>query len=120
MLIKIADYYLTVGTFTYDAHLQTVYLHEGTSLTLKDDNAKELQSILDEAIAAQKTVSQIVTEQRAQDEQLNKRAEQLNAQIAQVTAYENELKQQAAMLDAAQKQMKSPMVIPPGFGRKRR
>ena len=63
-----------------------------------------------------KTVEQIVAEQRAQSEQLDKRAEALQQREQYVEGVALQAQQ---IITASQQQQKSPMILPPGFGRKR-
>lgn len=116
MLVKVGSLYLTLGTFTYDAHTRTLYLHQGSSLNLRDSEAVELERILDEAIAAQQTIKQQV-------EAVNKQQAELQAKAQEIATYEQQLMQKAAQVDAAyaamQQQSKSPVIVAPGFGRKR-
>ncbi len=116
MLIKVGSLYLTLGTFTYDAFNNHIHVHGGAQVleTTSEDGA-ELERILGEAIAAQQTIAQQV-------EAMNKQQAELQAKAQEIAAYEQQLMQKAASVDAAyaaMQQQKSPMILPPGFGRKR-
>lgn len=115
MLIKVGSLYLTLGTFNYNAHTKEIYT-TGHHFPIHDKSTwEELERILDEAIAAQQSIDAQVKQQ------IEKTAE-LNEQIKKIAAYEQELQQKEAQLIAAHQaveRQKSPMIIPPGFGRKR-
>ena len=116
MLIKVGSLYLTLGTFTYDAGNRLIFSAGSEPIRISESETQELERILDEAIAGQKTVEQIVTEQQAQLTELQKRAEVLQ----QRETYVEGLCLQAQQVITASQQQKSPMILPPGFGRQRR
>lgn len=121
MLVKIDGYYLTLGTFTLAQNgtgdNYFIWLHgakEGWNLS--PQQSLEIKTILDEAIAAQQTIQQQV-------EAMNKQQAELQAKAQEIAAYETQLMQKAAQVDAAyaaMQQNKSPVILPPGFGRKHR
>lgn len=117
MLIKIGSLYLTLGTFTYTANTREVYLHGSqVALPLIADEPVELERILDETIAAQKTIAEQVAA-------INQQQAELQAKAQEIAQYEQQLMQKAAQVDAAyaaMQQQKSPVILPPGFGKRGR
>lgn len=115
MLIKVGSLYLTLGTFTYSAGSRRVFVNGGAEMILTEPESESLTRILDEAIAAQQTIQQQV-------EAMNKQQAEIQSKAQEIAAYEQQLMQKAAQVDAAyaaMQQQKSPVILPPGFGRKR-
>lgn len=115
MLIKVGSLYLTLGTFVYDRRGGYIY-QGGQRIEVEPTHVGEIEHILDEAIAAQQTIKQQV-------EAMNKQQAELQAKAQEIAQYEQQLMQKAAQVDAAytaMQQNKSPVILPPGFGRKHR
>lgn len=119
MLVKVAGMYLTLGTFSVMDGGESgtmLYLHGAEQpIFIDPDDAANLYAILDEAIANQSTL-------QTQIETVNKQHAELQAKAQEIAAYEQQLMQKAAQVDAAyaaMQQQKSPVILPPGFGRKR-
>jgi hypothetical protein len=119
MLVKVGRFYLTLGTFalfTRDNGFYDLILAGNLPINLDRTEGLELERILDEAIAAQQTIKQQV-------EAVNKQQAELQAKAQEIAQYEQQLMQKAAQVDAAytaMQQNKSPVILPPGFGRKHR
>lgn len=115
MLIKVGSLYLTIGTFIFERRgLGRVYF-AGQTIELLVQDANALEAILDKAIADQTTL-------QSQIEAVQKQGAELNEKMQQLAVYEKDLMQKAAQVDAAyaaMQQQKSPVIVPPGFGRKR-
>lgn len=120
MLVKVGRFYLTLGTFSlsqWDNGGWCLKIHGAMdgSIALTEEESSAIIRILDNAIAAQKTIEQQV-------EAVNKQQAELQAKAQEIAAYEQQLMQKAAQVDAvyaAMQQQKSPVILPPGFGRKR-
>lgn len=109
MLIKVGSLYLTLGTFNYRTTDKRLFMPSGDEVRILPEEAAELEHILEQIIEGQSTI-------KAQ-------SEELAMKLQQVAQYEKELMQKAAQVDtayAAMQQQKSPMILPPGFGRKGR
>lgn len=114
MLIRLGSLYLTIGTFTYDCRNRTIY-YGNQSLALQGDDAIELEAILNKAITDQSTLQK-------QIEAVQKQGAEFTEKMQSLADYEQQLAQKAAQVDAAyaaMQQQKSPVILPPGFGRKR-
>lgn len=114
MLIKAGSLYLTIGTFIYDEGPGELHFN-GKVIQLPHKAEVELKAVLDSVIAAQQTIDEQV---KIQIEKTN----QLNTEIAKIAQYEKDLMAKAAQVDAAYAAMqhqKSPVIVPPSFGRKR-
>lgn len=116
MLIKVGSLYLTLGTFTYEGGIRGFVHCFGQMIELSPEDAQELERILDQAIANQSTL-------QSQIEAVNKQHAELQAKAQEIAAYEQQLIQKAAQVDAAyaaMQQQKSPVILTPGFGMKRK
>lgn len=115
MLVKVGRFYLTLGTFIYNAEMMTI--HSGNQvIQLEGHEATTLQSIFCDVIAAQQTIQQQV-------EAVNKQQAELQVKAQEIAQYEQQLMQKAAQVDAAyaaMQQNKSPVILPPSFGKIRK
>lgn len=119
MLIKVDGMYLTLGTFSLIDGGETgteIWIHGvNRPFPLSLSDADQIYAILDDAIANQSTL-------QVQIETVNKQHAELQSKAQEIAAYEQQLMQKAAQVDAAyaaMQQQKSPVILPPGFGRKR-
>lgn len=121
MLIKIGNHRIN---FAHVTDIQqsadgTVYLHNagsGGAVMLIEGDAVTALAIWDQMAADQITL-------QSQIEAVNKQSTELQAKAQEIAAYEQQLMQKAAQVDAAyaaMHQQKSPVILPPGFGRKQR
>jgi hypothetical protein len=108
MLIKVGSLYLTLGTFIYDRKDGRLRFGQDTIMLCTEESI-ELERVLNEAIAGQKTIAALVEEQRAQGVELQKRVEALQQREQYVEGIALQAQQ---IINASQQQNKSPIVAP--------